>query len=414
MINITNPSDCCGCSACVQRCPKCCIAMQEDAEGFLYPIVDKTMCVECGLCEKVCPLINRADAVLPMRVVAARNVDDEERLCSSSGGIFIELAKQVLERGGVVFGAVFDEKWEVKITYGESLETVRNMMGSKYVQARVENSYRDAERILRQGQEVLFTGSPCQIAGLHGYLRRSYSNLLTVDFLCHGVPSPGVWRRYLKELLVQNHATKAATGRNSILLSLDSISSIEGIEFRNKRKGWKKYSFVLTLVEVTTKGEKNTVLFSRMHRNEPYMKGFMSDVYLRPSCFNCRCKNGVSHSDITIADYWGVNGFMPDLDDDKGVSLVQINTDKGLRHFDDLSVLVRGSSFEDAKSTNPGFKALLTPHPKRDEFYRRFSHGNETIEMILKDILYFLYTRKWLQMSNLLSKKQSSCCYLKL
>ena len=201
MIHIIDKHDCCGCSACVQKCPKQCISMREDDEGFLYPHVDEAECIGCGLCEAVWPLLNVGEPVDANKVLAAKNRDDGERMASSSGGVFIALAKDVIRRGGVVFGAVFDERWEVKHTYAETLDGVRRMMGSKYVQSRVESSFRDAEKFLRAGREVMFVGMPCQIAGLRGYLHKDYDGLLAVELLCHGAPSPGVWRKHLGEAL---------------------------------------------------------------------------------------------------------------------------------------------------------------------------------------------------------------------
>ena len=193
MIKITDKKDCCGCAACVQRCPKQCISLKEDGEGFLYPVVDESLCVGCGLCEKVCPIINRPEKLPVKEVLAVKNRNEEERMASSSGGVFVALAKKVIDQGGVVFGAVFDENWEVRHTYAENMDGVRPMMGSKYVQSRIGDTFRQAEKFLKEGRKVLFTGSPCQITALHNYLRKDYPNLLSVDFLCHGVPSPGVW-----------------------------------------------------------------------------------------------------------------------------------------------------------------------------------------------------------------------------
>lgn len=228
MIHITDKKNCCGCSACVQRCPKQCIRLEEDTEGFLYPKVDEETCIKCGLCEKVCPILNQADKLPVQEVLAVKNPDDEERMNSSSGGVFLPLAREVINQGGVVFGAVYDESWEVRHVYAEKIEDVYPMMGSKYLQSKIENSFKDAERFLKQGREVLFVGSPCQIAGLRTYLRnKQYPNLLAVDFLCHGVPSPGVWRRYLAETysggsLKEKCRLQAAAGKNTVLLFVKS------------------------------------------------------------------------------------------------------------------------------------------------------------------------------------------------
>ena len=149
MIKITDKKDCCGCAACVQRCPKQCISLKEDGEGFLYPVVDESLCVGCRLCEKVCPIINRPEKLKVKEVLAVKNRNEAERMASSSGGVFIALAKKIIEQGGVVFGAVFDENWDVKHTYAESMDDVRPMMGSKYVQSRIGDMFRQAEKFLK-------------------------------------------------------------------------------------------------------------------------------------------------------------------------------------------------------------------------------------------------------------------------
>ena len=255
MIHITDKKNCCGCSACVQRCPKQCIRLEEDAEGFLYPKVDEEACIKCGLCEKVCPILNQADKLPALEVLAVKNQNEEERMNSSSGGVFLPLAREVINKGGVVFGAVYDDSWEVHHVYAEKIEDVYPMMCSKYLQSKIDDTYKETERFLKQGREVMFVGSPCQIAGLRTFLRnKDYPNLFAVDFLCHGVPSPGVWRRYLAETY-GGHNTKvqsrlqATDGKNTVLLSsLNAKSPIGGIKFRDKTEsGWKK--FVLSSVK---------------------------------------------------------------------------------------------------------------------------------------------------------------------
>ena len=395
MIHITEKRECCGCSACILRCPKRCITLREDAEGFLYPEVDKERCIDCGLCEKVCPWQNRAVPVPPLEVLAVKNRNEEERLDSSSGGVFIALAKAVIRKGGVVFGAVFDRRWEVIHAYAESMEGVRRMMGSKYVQSHIGNSYKEAEQFLKQGREVLFCGTPCQIAGLHSFLHKPYSNLLSVDFLCHGVPSPGVWRRYLVETFSIS-ARRAAAGKNTVLSSsLNDMPVITGIAFRDKKlHGWKKFSFVVR-GKSASKADKNSVLLSAKHFENPFMRGFLSNLYLRPSCYHCRCKNGVSHSDLTIADYWGIHRLMSDFDDDKGVGLVLLNTGKGESLFHALDMETRISTLGDAMRFNGGFKEDARQNPKREDFFAAISTGR-TVEEAVEICLYVpMFIRLW-------------------
>ena len=394
MIRIVDKRQCCGCAACVQKCPKHCISFYEDEEGFLYPRIDTNNCIDCGLCEKVCPFLNCDKAVPPQEVWAVKNKNESDRIHSSSGGVFIALAREVLAWGGVVFGAVFDENYEVKITYSETLEGVRSMMGSKYLQARVETGFADAERFLKEGRHVFFSGTPCQIAGLHKYLRKDYSNLLSVDFLCHGVPSPGVWRRYLKETMSDlQSAHRAAAGKNTVFPSLNVMPTIVGIEFRDKTlHGWKKYSFVVR-GRSAFKADKNSVLLSDIHRENPFMKGFLSDIYLRPSCYECKCKNGVSHSDLTIADFWGIDRLMSDFDDDKGVGLVLVNTTDGKRVLDELPMEKHLSSLADVQPLNGGFKEYTNPHPRRIQFFKRFVIG-ERVDSIVENLLHVSWWRR--------------------
>lgn len=375
MIHILDKSKCCGCWACVQRCPKQCITMQEDNEGFLYPEVDKKDCIDCGLCEKVCPMINIGKASLPEKVFAAKCKDEKTRLSSSSGGMFFTLAKAVIQENGVVFGATYDESWGVRISYAEQIDGVFPMMGSKYLQSTVGTAYQDAERFLKQGRKVLFSGTPCQIAGLHTYLRKEYDNLLSVDFLCHGVPSPGVWKRYLSETC-------------DLLSENLRHSHITGVEFRNKEAcGWKRYSFVIR-ADSDSIGRNDSVLLSDIHYENPYMKGFLGNLYLRPSCYECRCKEGVNHSDLTIADFWGVHDILPSFDDDKGVSLVLVYTSKGYELFNQLALYTQETSLDEAINRNEGYSSHAQWNPMRPVFFKAFNKGNETISHMVTRLLH--------------------------
>lgn len=318
MISIKGKAKCCGCSACVQRCPKQCISLKEDKEGFLYPIVDEENCIDCGLCEKVCPELNLSEERLPLKVYAAKHIDDKIRMKSSSGGVFSLLAEQVIEEGGVVFGARFDEYWEVMHDYTETKDGLAVFRGSKYVQSRIGCAYQQAEKFLKGGRKVMFTGTPCQIAGLKRYLRKEYSNLLAVDFVCHGVPSPKVWRTYLDETIAREGFEK-----NTVSLhAYNRKKFIRSIEFRLKSTGWKKFSFSLTLAKAVAEGEGNSVFLSSPFYKNAFMQSFLSDFILRPSCYQCPVKSGKSGADITIGDFWGIEKINPQFDDDKGCSLV--------------------------------------------------------------------------------------------
>ena len=344
MINIQHKSDCCGCSACVQSCPKQCISLHEDEEGFLYPKVDIDTCIDCGLCEKVCPILHQAEERIPLEVFAAKNPNEQIRMESSSGGIFTQLAEQVIDTGGVVFGVKWNEHFEAVHTYTETKEGLAAFRGSKYVQSQVGDTFKQAEQFLKQGRQVLYSGTPCQIAALKLFLRKEYENLLAVDFICHGTPSPGVFRWYLSEEFAQEAARKSGKKiqfRSSLpipsiakadVLAIKQGFEIKDIRFRDKRVGWKKFSFVLSLKKLskaTDEGEKNSVSLSYTLDKHAFMRGFLRNLYLRPSCYACPSKSGKSGTDITLGDYWGIEGLMPEIDDDRGISALTINTEKG-------------------------------------------------------------------------------------
>lgn len=329
MIKLLNKSYCCGCSACLQICPKHSISFNEDKEGFLYPNVDTSTCIDCGLCEKVCPVLNQDAERMPLQVYAAKHTDDEIRMKSSSGGIFTLLAEQIIDKGGVVFGVRFNENWEAVHDYTETKEGLAPFRGSKYVQSNIGNSYKQVETFLKTGREVMFTGTPCQVSGLKKYLRKDYENLLTVDFVCHGVPSPMVWRMYLEEEI----ARQGDVGKNSVLTSSKVSPVVTGVNFRDKSTGWKKFSFVLNFSKASADGEQNTVL-SSVFTDNAYMKAFLSNLSLRPSCYACSAKAGKSGSDVTIGDFWGIENVLVEFDDDKGVSLLFINNDKVINIID--------------------------------------------------------------------------------
>lgn len=374
MIDITDKTKCCGCSACVQRCPKQCISMKEDEQGFLYPVIDTATCIDCGLCEKVCPMLNPSATKEPLQVLAAKNRNEEQRLKSSSGGIFILLAEYIIKQGGLVFGARFNEKWEVEHCYAETIEELEPLMRSKYVQSSIGNTYKEAEQFLKEGRQVMFVGTSCQIAGLKKFLRKEYENLLAVDFICHGVPSPGIWKKYLEEI---KSSQSEAAGKNTVLsLSLKSVPVITGINFREKQNGgygWKKYGFEVRS-KSPSKGDKNTVLKSGIFYENIFMRGFLSNLYLRPSCYNCTAKNGASGSDLTIADFWGIQNYHPEFDDDKGVSVIFVHTDKGKAIIEILKakIDVLESNISEAIESNTSYIQTVQTPPKYSFFWRKY------------------------------------------
>lgn len=330
MIEITNKAECCGCEACVQRCPRHCISLRPDDEGFLYPHVDLSLCIDCHLCEKSCPIVNAPKAdITPVECYAAKNPDSNVRHLSSSGGVFTLLAQKTILEGGVVFGARFNENWEVIHGYSDTLEGINAFRGSKYVQSHIAESFILAGKVLKEGRKVLFSGTPCQIAGLRRYLGKEYSNLLTVDFICHGVPSPGVFSRYLEE----------TTGNKD--------TRITDIQFRDKTKGWAKSS--LSISYLRNGREKSHI--ASVDRDK-YLIGFVKDLYLRPSCHECRFKNLRSGADITMGDFWGISSLHPELNDDKGISAIMVNTAKGTDYFNKILADKFPVSYSDIRARN--------------------------------------------------------------
>ncbi|MBO4590072.1 MAG: Coenzyme F420 hydrogenase/dehydrogenase, beta subunit C-terminal domain [Bacteroidaceae bacterium] len=345
MIAIKDKENCCGCGACSNVCPKSCIRLQEDEEGFLYPIADSLLCINCGKCEKVCPVSNPSEAKASEAVFAAKNVSDEARMKSSSGGAFVKLAEMVLQEGGVVFGACFDNHFEVEHSYVEETSSLGKLLGSKYVQSKMGDCFQKVKQFLEIGRKVLFSGTPCQVAGLKSFLGHEFENLIAVDIVCHGVPSPLVWRKYLESL---------------------GARDISSVSFRNKRDGWTKYR-----IRICDAIEQKEVV-DECYLDNVFMKGFLKNFYLRPSCYKCPAKGGRSCSDITIGDYWGVEKQHPAFFDEKGVSLVLANTEKGLLMIKNSSLLLVESSYSQATQRNACIEKSVFRSPDRDYFWKQF------------------------------------------
>lgn len=346
MINktLSNMKDCTGCHACTNICPKKCIFMKDDNEGFLYPIVDYNICIKCKRCVNVCPINNNIKSYNTPIAYACYNKDENIRLDSSSGGIFSLLAEKMIDRGGVVFGAVFNDNFEVEHKYIETKENIELLRGSKYVQSKIGTSYRQVKDFLESGREVLFSGTPCQIAGLKNYLVKAYSNLLTVDLICHGVPSPYVWQKYIK--FRENKAG----------------SEISKITFRNKKMGWKQFSVSFLF--------KNNTEYNKIYSNDLYMTAFLKNISLRPSCYNCRFKTLNRPSDITLADFWGVQNIFPEIDDDKGASLIFINSQLGEKIYSEIldNIVYKEVDILDAVKYNSAAIKSPLPHINREKF----------------------------------------------
>lgn len=322
------------------------MSMACDNEGFLYPVVDVEECIDCHLCEKVCPVINQNAPRKPLEVFAAKNSDDAIRMSSSSGGIFTLLAEQAIDKGGVVFGACWDDEWNVKHDYAEYKEQLAKFRSSKYLQSVIGYSYQETEKFLKAGHMVMFTGTPCQIAGLKCFLRKDYENLLTVEVICHSVPSPRVWQQYLSEKLQSLKWER---------------HDIHHISFRNKKSGWKNYSFVVE--------NKNGNVFTELGCKNVFMRGFLADLYTRPSCYACPAKNLRSGSDITLGDFWGIDSLMVKLDDDKGISAITVNTDKGRKALNDIGVELYTVPYKELTNRNPALVKSTTVSKNRTDFF---------------------------------------------
>lgn len=297
--------ECTGCSACANICPKSCINMVMDNYGFLYPYVNNDICVNCGACENNCPVLNKAEQehTINTNCYAAKTNEETIRKQSSSGGIFSVIAEKTLECNGIVYGATFDKNFVVKHIGISSIYDLDLLRRSKYVQSDLNDSFVAVREHLENGKSVLFTGTPCQVEGLLYYLKKPYDNLLTMDFVCHGVPAPGVWEHY------------------KALLEKQYNSSITKINFRDKSLGWKVCSLRVDF--------ENGNVYCNTFGNDPYMKAFLANMDLRESCYTCKFKSTKHKSDITVADYWGIDKTAPEIDDDKGLSLLLVNTEKG-------------------------------------------------------------------------------------
>lgn len=307
MINSVKHDDCCGCEACIQACPARCIEMREDQEGFRFPHLDSERCLKCGKCLKVCPIANKTPKRSPGAVYAYRTTDVEMLKRTSSGGFFTLVAQKIVSEGGVVFGAAFNKPNEVVHKCVDSLADLDALRRSKYVQSRIGDSFAVCKRFLTEGRKVLFCGTPCQIKALRLYLGKEYENLTTIDFVCHGVPSPGVYRRYLEELATKNGHL---------------LSELHDVNFRDKRLGYAyPYSFSFFF---------SSSFFVENPKENRFLKGFLADLYLRRSCHNCKSKGFSSGADYTMCDFWTVGKFLPDFVDKTvpGVNEVFVFNDK--------------------------------------------------------------------------------------
>lgn len=309
MIKI-DKNTCTGCELCVNICPKKCILMKEDESGFRYPIVDEKKCIDCHLCKNYCPVEKKLNLEFNPRVFAAQNKVIEDRILSSSGGIFSVISQYVLNNNGVVYGAIYDVDLSVKHERITCLKDLNKLRGSKYLQSHINDSYMNVKKDLDSGFFVAFSGTGCQIAGLKSFLQKEYSNLITIEVVCHGVPSEKVFRSYINE--IEN--TKKA--------------KVVSVNFRDKKNGWNQYNVSITLAN----GEEVSQKFIQ----NDFMKGYINNFYLRNSCKNCNFKQMKSGSDILLGDFWGVNELGNPWNDDQGTSVVFINTVQGFDLFNKI------------------------------------------------------------------------------
>ena len=339
---------CCGCGACVQKCPKNAITLVEDEEGFFYPTINIKKCINCGLCKKVCPFINYNENEKKgfPKAYAMKNKNKKDLLKSSSGGIFSVLAKYVLNQNGVVFGAAYDSKKRVNHIYIEDEKDLYKLQGSKYVQSNILNTFVETKRFLDSNRLVLFSGTPCQIKGLKNFLSKEYDNLITCDLVCHGVPSQKLFLKYLSYLSKKNN------------------KNIKSYEFRNKeKKGWG-----LT-AKVVLENSRSKFINSDF---DPYYSNFLDCNTYRESCYNCKFASTIRTSDITLADYWGVLSIHNNFYDKNGVSLVLVNTTKGLELLDSFKEKVEfiETNLDYAISKNKNLKQPSVRPAKRDNIYK--------------------------------------------
>ncbi len=355
MFVIKDEDQCSGCGACASVCPNGCITMIPDEEGFLYPSIDKERCINCSLCSKRCPVINKAERLnKEILSYAARAKDEEILLKSSSGGIFPLLAKSILSEGGVVFGAAFCQDFSVKHRFIQSEEELPLLQGSKYVQSEIGESYIQAKALLEEGRQVLFTGTPCQIGGLYAFLNKNFDNLITQDIICHGVPSELVWKSYVATLEEEAHA------------------KLSSAYFRDKKLGWKNFSLSCSF--------ENGTKYSRSHREDLYFKAFLMNMCLRPSCYQCAFKDKYRQSDITLADFWGIENICQEFNYHNGASLVIINSQKGKRLFNSLSqeLVFRQVDFEKSITFNSPMVQSVPRNKNREEFMRKIERNGFT------------------------------------
>lgn len=339
--------DCCGCTACEQICPKNCISFKENNEGFMYPVVEQAACVNCGACTKHCPVLNPTPTENIPTVYAAKYRDDKTTAESTSGGIFIPIAKNTLEKDGIVYGCAYDENLIARHIAVEDEKELFKLQGSKYVQSDISGIYSRIKADLESDRYVLFSGTGCQVAGLHSFLGREYEKLTTVDIVCHGVPSPRLFARYID------------------YLGKKLGEPVESYNFRSKKRhGW-------GLFYELEWGKKSK---GGSGFDDPYYNAFLNCKTYREGCYSCRFANCNRQGDITLADFWGIEYINPKFYSKNGVSLVLVNTEKGKKLWKLLDNCIDSadSTLEQAVKMNKNLSAPSSRPDCRNGIYEGF------------------------------------------
>lgn len=324
--------------------------MQSDEEGFLYPVISQEKCIHCKKCENVCPILHKPVSFPMESAFGCYAKNKEEQMSSTSGGIFAVLARKILSEGGIVCGAAFNDNLEVAHIIIDDEKELYRIKGTKYVQSRIGNIFPKLKQVLEAEKKVLFSGTPCQVSGLKTYLGKEYENLLCVDLICHGVPSPEVWKRYLEEIAGENQ--------------------IKNVIFRNKEAG----SSITTIDYQLCNGE----IKKEIYGESPYIKGFIQNLYIRLSCVSCQFKGTKRCSDMTIGDFWSIKEYHPEFSNDYGTSAVILHSKKGQQWFekcnDDLES-VKAKTREIAV-WNECLEESTKYNPQRDLFFEKWKEKN--------------------------------------
>lgn len=380
VLSLEDKKKCFGCTACFNICPQNAVHLIVDTEGFKYPKVNYEKCVKCGLCIKVCPIKNKLDMHEPLGIYAAKNISNSIRMKSSSGGVFTALAEYVLLFEGIVYGAAFDDKFCVVHARIDNVYDLESLRGSKYVQSDLNDTFRFIKKDLCSNKMVLFSGTPCQCAGLKKYLNLEYDNLIILDLVCYGVPSPKIFSEYI-EYIQRRHNSK-----------------VKEYVFRDKSLGWRAGKSKIKL------DSNKNIHFCEIHIFDEL---FWSNLILRPACYDCRFTSTKRIGDITLGDFWGMEAIDRDFVDEKGVSLCFVNNTKGEKIFEIIKnkLIYKKVFIKDAIKKQDRLKNSVEEPENRSVFWieysrngfeyiiRRHTHNNKlekvkfNIKNIIKNIL---------------------------